>query len=300
MVYSTQRLCLRCDVGWEWHWRSYWTSYTQLGTESLRTWTFSQRVGNCICENIPRSIYCPSRMLTSQQLLLAGPMLYFVRPRIPLLRSRQTPIVRFAEGFSFVKTRTFWILQAGNIVQGLGYFIPGLYIPSYARTINLSPLESSLLVSLLNTASVPGIVLLSALSDRTNVTNVIFISALGSTISIFCFWGLASSLPLLAVFTIFYGFFAGGFTSTYAGMFQELRRSAPGADLGSIIGLLSAGRGIGNVVCGPLSELLLQDTKQHNNPKFAYDSSYGSLVVFTGITAALTLTPFVLKRLHIM
>ena len=201
-----------------------------------------------------------------------------------------------------MRTRTFWILQSGNVVQGLGYFIPGLYIPSYARTLSLSPLESSLLVSLLNTASVPGIVLLSALSDRTNVTNVIFISALGSAISIFCFWGLASSLPLLAVFTIFYGFFAGGFTATYAGMFQELRRSAPGADLGSIIGLLSAGRGIGNVVCGPLSELLLRgdgSTKQ-TTPKFAYDSSYGTLVVFTGITAALTLSPWVLKRLHLM
>ena len=83
-------------------------------------------------------------------------------------------------------------------------------------------------------------------------------------------------------------------------MFQELRRSAPGADLGSIIGLLSAGRGIGNVVCGPLSELLLQDAKQHSNPKFAYNSSYGSLVVFTGVTAGLTLTPFVMKRLNLM
>ena len=229
-------------------------------------------------------------------------MLFFVRPRIPLSRSRQAPVVRFAEGFNFVRTRTFWILQLGNIVQGLGYFIPGLYLPSYARTLNLSPLESSLLVSLLNTASVPGIVLLSALSDRTNVTNVIFISAAGSTISIFCFWGLASSLPLLVVFTICYGFFAGGFTSTYAGMFQELRRSAPGADLGSIIGLLSAGRGIGNVVCGPLSELLLRGDGNHPHvkAKFAYNSSYGTLIVFTGITAALTLSPWVLKRLHLM
>jgi MFS family permease len=241
-----------------------------------------------------------SHTTNTHQLILAGPMLYFVKPRLPLLRSRQTPSVRFTDGYNFLKTRTFWILQAGNIAQGLGYFIPGLYLPSYARTINLSPLESSLLVSLLNTASVPGIVLLSALSDRTNVTNVIFISALGSTLSVFCFWGLASSMPLLAIFTIFYGFFAGGFTATYAGMFMELRRAAPGSDLGSIIGLLGAGRGIGNVVCGPLSELLLRGSKQHENPKFAYNSSYGGLVVFTGVTAALTVTPFVLRRLRLM
>ena len=229
-------------------------------------------------------------------------MLYFVRSRIPMPRARLAPVVRFAEGFSFVRTRTFWIFQAGNVAQGLGYFIPGLYLPSYARTLNLSPLESSLLVSLLNTASVPGIVLLSALSDKTNVTNIIFISAAGSTISIFCFWGLATSLPLLIVFTIFYGFFAGGFTASYAGIFQELRHSAPGADLGSIIGLLGVGRGIGNVVCGPLSELLLRNrgNQKQIRPKFAYDSSYGTLIVFTGITAALTLSPWILKRLHLM
>lgn len=242
----------------------------------------------------------PAEPTNSHQLVLAGPMLYFVRPRVPLVRSRQTPGARFTDGYTFLKTRTFWILQAGNIAQGLGYFIPGLYLPSYARTISLSPLEASLLVSLLNTASVPGIVLLSALSDRTNVTNVIFISALGSTLSVFCFWGLASSLPLLLVFAMFYGFFAGGFSATYAGMFMELRTTAPGSDLGSIIGLLGAGRGIGNVVCGPLSELLLQGSKPHENPKFAYDSSYGGLIVFTGITAALTLTPFLLRRLHLM
>lgn len=85
-------------------------------------------------------------------------------------------------------------------------------------------------------------------------------------------------------------------------MFQELRRLAPGADLGSIVGLLSAGRGIGNVVCGPLSELLLRGdgNQKQTTPKFAYDSSYGGLIVFTGITAALTLSPWILKRLHLI
>lgn len=157
------------------------------------------------------------------------------------------------------------------------------------RSLNYSPIVSSLLLSALNTASVPGVIFLSSLCDKTHVTNVILISTLGSTISVLLFWGLSSSLPLIAIFAVSYGFFAGGFTSTYAGTVKSLKELAPRSELGSIIGLLSLGRGIGNVACGPLSELLLNkgrigsSTDHHG---FAYESGYGVLIIFTGMTAA--------------
>lgn len=156
------------------------------------------------------------------------------------------------------------------------------------------------MVSLLNTASVPGVILLSALCDRTSVTNVIFISAFGSAASIFLFWGFSTTLPAMVVFAIMYGFFAGGYTSTYAGTINELRRLSTGSDLGSICGLLSAGRGIGNVICGPISESLLGRGSWYGRALFAYGSAYGPLIAFTGITAALTMTPWVTKRLHLI
>lgn len=174
------------------------------------------------------------------------------------------------------------------------------FLTAYARTLGFSALTGSLIVALLNTASVPGVVLLSAFCDRTNVTNVIFISALGSTLSVFLLWGLSTSLPAIIVFAITYGFFAGGFTSTYAGTVKELRRVSTGSDLGSIFGLLSAGRGIGNVICGPISETLLGQDPWYGKALFAYGSAYGPLIAFTGITAALTLIPWVTKRLHII
>ena len=231
-------------------------------------------------------------------LILIGPLLYFVKPRIPISRIHTVPRASFLVGFNFVKTRTFWYLQFGNIVQGLGYFIPALYLPSYARYLGLSTKTGSLMVSILNTASVPGVVFLSALCDRTNVTNVVLISAGGSTLAILLLWGFSNSIPMLAVFAIFYGFFAGGFTSTYAGTVKELRQISTGADLGSIFGLLSAGRGIGNVICGPISEAILNEDGWAGKALFAYGSQYGPLIVFTGATAALTLTPWVTKRMH--
>jgi hypothetical protein len=78
---------------------------------------------------------------------------------------------------------------------------------------------------------------------------------------------------------------------------QELRRVSPEADLGSIIGLLSVGRGVGNVAAGPLSEVLLQ---WKSRGWLAYGSEYGSLITFTGITAVAALFPWVLKQLHLI
>lgn len=60
-------------------------------------------------------------------LLISGPLLYFVKPRLPV--SRNIGSGRWRTGWQFITTRTFWILQAGNVVQGLGYFIPALYLP---------------------------------------------------------------------------------------------------------------------------------------------------------------------------
>ncbi|KAH8815513.1 major facilitator superfamily domain-containing protein [Xylogone sp. PMI_703] len=236
-------------------------------------------------------------------LLISGPLLYFVKPRLPI------PVGsngggRWKSGWQFITTRSFWILQLGNTVQGLGYFIPSLYLPEYISSLNYSPLVSSALLSALNSASVPGVIFLSSLCDKTHVTNVILISTLGSAISVLLFWGLSTSIPLIAVFAVSYGFFAGGFTSTYAGTVKSLMETAPRSEPGSIIGMLSLGRGIGNVVCGPLSELLLNKgtvgADMHASTSgFAYQSSYGTLIVFTGVTAAVGMCGWVAKVLRV-
>jgi MFS family permease len=157
-----------------------------------------------------------------------------------------------------------------------------------------------MLVAVLNVSQVPGVMFLSALSDRVSVYTVMLISSLGSTIAIFCLWGFASSsTAILVVFAVCYGFFAGGFTAVYAGAARELRRVTPGgetgrADLGSILGLLGGGRGIGNVICGPVSEALLHH-KGWRSAQGAYASSFGPLITFTGVTAAITMSSWLAK-----
>jgi MFS family permease len=175
----------------------------------------------------------------------------------------------------------------GLIMESLGYFIPSIYLPTFARSIGLSPSMGTLLVALVNAASVPSTIILGMLIDRFHVTTVILLSTVGAVISVFLFWGCSDTLPLLIVFSILYGLSAGGFVSTNAGVIKAVKSLDENNDVGMLIGLLSAGRGIGAVVSGPLSEALLTLKPWQGDVGLGYGTGYGGLIVFTGITAAL-------------
>jgi MFS family permease len=215
--------------------------------------------------------------------VLSGPLLFFVKPRIPITMSSQ----RRPFSFRFLRTSTFWILQTGNILEGLGFFIPNIYLPSYAQSLGLSSVSSTLTVALSNTTSVFGAILIGSLIDKLHVTTVILISTIGATTSIFLLWGLAGSLPVLCMFSLVYGLFAGGFSSTWTGVIKEVQKRQPGTESGILFGFLGAGRGIGSVVAGPLSEALLSEKPWQGEASLGYGSGYGLLIVFTGITTAL-------------
>ena len=56
--------------------------------------------------------------------VLTTPFLYFMKGRIPISQASSAPRIEIR----FVKTPAFWILQIANIVQGLGYFLPSIYM----------------------------------------------------------------------------------------------------------------------------------------------------------------------------
>lgn len=230
--------------------------------------------------------YSFSTMLRAWSIVLftlVGPLLYYVKPRLPVSPTYHSRRLHYG----FLRTSTFWILQIGNILESLGFFIPNIYLPTYARTLGLSSLSGTVTVSLFNTASVFGQVILGFLSDRLHITTVILISTVGATLSVFLLWGFSTSLPLLCIFSLVYGLFAGGFTSTYTGSIQEVKRADDRAEAGLVFGLLAAGRGIGSVVSGPLSEALLSERPWVGDAVMGYGTGYGGLIVFTGVSAML-------------
>ncbi len=224
--------------------------------------------------------------------LLVGPLLYYIKPRLPVSPTSHTRQLHWG----FLRTSTFWILQAGNILESLGFFIPNIYLPSYARTLGLSSISGTVTVSLFNATSVFSAVILGFLSDRLHITTVILISTLGATTSVFLLWGFSTSLPLLCIFSLAYGLFAGGFSTTYTGSIKEVKRADDRAEAGLIFGVLAAGRGIGSVVSGPLSEALLSERPWVGDAVLGYGTGYGALIVFTGVSAMLGVMSWVGRR----
>lgn len=215
--------------------------------------------------------------------VLTVPLLRFIKPRVPIAQVHQSRPF----DLSFVATSTFGVLQICNIIEALGFFLPSIYLPTYARSLGASSLMSTLTIILFNVASVFGCVFMGAITDKLHVTTCIAISTIGSTLGVFIVWGFSMSLGALYVFCIIYGFFAGSYTSTWPGIMREVKRVKESVDPTMVFACLAAGRGIGNVASGPLSETLIKGMPWKDQASFAYGSGYGPLIAFTGVTALL-------------
>jgi MFS family permease len=230
--------------------------------------------------------------------ILATPCVYSIKPRLPITSASSFRPV----DISFLKHKEFWIFQTGNILQSLGFFLPTLYIPSFALAIGLPSFAGPLALSLFNVAFAFGAVLIGTLVDRFHVTVAILTCTVGQMISIFIFWGLTSSQAMLYIFAMLFGCFGGAFSCTWSGCANEMQRSEKNGnvDVSMVVALLAAGKGIGAVISGPLSERLLNLDTWKGHAGFAYGSGYGLLLVFTGVSATLGGTAWLGKMLRLM
>ena len=68
---------------------------------------------------------------------------------------------------------------------------------------------------------------------------------------------------------------------------RDVTQNTRTAEPGLVFACLAAGRGLGNVVSGPLSEVLVRGEKWKGNVGMGYGTGFGPLIVFTGVTAML-------------
>lgn len=122
------------------------------------------------------------------------------------------------------------------------------------------------------------------LTDRYHVTTALNFCTVGTVLAVFVFWSFAIYQPILYVFALLYGLFAGGFPATWSGCSNPVRREYP-VQTGMVTSLFTAGKGLGSVISGPLSGALVASDSWRNSSIFAYGSGYGSLIVFSGVTA---------------
>ncbi|EUC43579.1 hypothetical protein COCMIDRAFT_100522 [Bipolaris oryzae ATCC 44560] len=227
------------------------------------------------------------------------PLSFFIKPRLP--NSATTHISPF--NVRHLMSKLFALHQLFNFIQATGYFLPGIYLPTYARRIfGASDFLSTLTIMLVNISATIGCVIMGWMTDKLKVTTCIVVSALGTAMSVLVIWGLATSLPVLYVFCVFYGLFAGSWTSVYPGIMRDVAKKGESAGHSSadpvvVMGYLLLARGIGNIVSGPLSEALVEGEPWRGQASAGYGSGYGALLVYSGVTALFSGTSFVLDYL---
>lgn len=165
----------------------------------------------------------------------------------------------------------------------------------------MSSTDGTLAISLTNASAVVGAIAIGFLGDKYHVTTAILICSIGTLIAVFLLWSFSIYQSVFFLFAIFYGIFAGGYTSTWASCAKPLRdQGYPGTETGMVIAIFSTGKGIGSVISGPLSETLVAADAWKGKAAFAFGSGYGSTFVFTGVTAAFTGIPWFARRLGLL
>lgn len=256
--------------------------------------------------------------------VMALPVLLFLRPRVPegvtpdhvssdnnddsnennenndSSGSNNRPVPTTASSLVFLRRPLFWMLMVGNIIQSLGYQMPNTYLSAYAVSLGLeqstalSTYAGPLLLALFSVASVPGTMVMGMLGDRLPATTVVLISSVGSAVSVFALWYVSdltsfhgNPLAILIAFALAYGFFAGGFSSTWSAVLHDMKKRDETANTGLVFGMLMGGRGLGFVLSGPISGALLAAGTGGPSKTSVVVSEYAPLILCTGMTAIL-------------
>jgi hypothetical protein len=96
-------------------------------------------------------------------------------------------------------------------------------------------------------------------------------------------WGIAHSFGVLVVFSLFYGFFGAGYTAFWGRMGTAVSTESTGAF--AAFGCLNFGKGVGNILAGPLGGALLREMitiRSYGSEK------YEPVILFTGSCMALS------------
>ncbi|KAF8937462.1 major facilitator superfamily domain-containing protein [Dissophora ornata] len=161
--------------------------------------------------------------------------------------------------FSALKDKRFFLLVSISFFVANGYFNPYYYFPTYAQNHGASVSTASLLVGILNGSSALGRVTMGLASDHIGDINTLLISTICASLSILVVWILAgTSIPLMLVFCVIYGFFSGSFVAivpTVAAHLCGISR------LASVTGIVYGGIATGTLIGSPVGGALLDLSK---------------------------------------
>ncbi|CAH7688365.1 major facilitator superfamily domain-containing protein [Phakopsora pachyrhizi] len=173
-----------------------------------------------------------------------APLIPFIHGRFPISSKKQN---RKKMGMYFTMP-LFWMLNIINFIQSLAYFVPALFLPSYASLIGT---PGGITLTIFSIASFFGQIASGYLSDKYDLGCIISLTCIGSSLSIFLLWGFCKGKTMLLLFSFAYGIFSGGFSCLWHRFTMLIAPSD--SNSGKLIVFFALGRGLANTLTGPIS-----------------------------------------------
>ncbi|KAJ9149078.1 MFS general substrate transporter [Pleurostoma richardsiae] len=212
--------------------------------------------------------------------VLTAPLLPLFKGRIPA--TERAVLAR--TDWTFLKRPLFWVYSSTIFVQGLGFFFPIFFLPSYASIVGIPSIKSALLLALMSIAQVLGQFAFGYMSDKNlSVSLLAVICCLAASAASLTFWGLGGSMSFLAVFSLCYGFFGFGFGTMRVAMGRAV--SDDHSTVFTTYAIFVFLQGVGNILVGPISDSLTSSKAVMRGSYAA--GKYEGMVILTGASSLL-------------
>lgn len=246
--------------------------------------------------------------------IITGPLIPLLKPRLPETGASAPA----RTDWRFLRSSLFWTYSLSNFAMGMGYFFPSLYMPSYALASGMRSTQGALLLALMAVSQVAGQTSFGYLSDRRVSIDVLAgCSSVVAAVAVYACWGLTRSFGVLIAFSLIYGFFGAGYTALWVRCLSAkngystpkrmltLFQGRMGTSISNdptaafaAFGLLNFGKGVGNVLSGPISGALLGSS--HVDVRNYGVGRYKSVILFTGSCMAVSGAIIALSYLRLL
>lgn len=198
--------------------------------------------------------------------------------------------------WDFLRYPAMYFYGIAIFFQGAGYGLPQTYLGTYAQDFGLfSETIATVVLALQNAVGIFASAFFGWLSDNKHIVLsaqvVSAIPCVMSGLAVFLFWGNSTQggIFLLVLFSITFGFFSSGYSATRGGILKQMEGDSAergeSIDAGLVYGLINGVRGVGYIVGGATSVWLIKAGTISDCQHSGYGSTYGPLILFTGLTS---------------
>ncbi len=146
-----------------------------------------------------------------------------------------------------VRTRPFWTIYIGALLMSFGLFVPFVHLAPYAADMGLGEGFGVLLIVLLGVGSTVGRFMFSSITNLLGRRLSFAAMYVGAGVMM-VMWSQSTSSVALVIFALLFGAFYGGFVAIAPSLAADY---FGGRALGSVIGALYSGVGVGALLGSP-------------------------------------------------